>query len=849
MIFSNKIRRIALATACTFMAAATPALAVQPETFVQSTEADFSKGVNDKTVVTNLGDIKLSAQTKVIGEMPEQASIIYDIQKIGDKTYLATGPEAKLLEQVGEVFKEIASLEGEQVFTITQYKGKLLLGISGANTRLATLEEDGSLKTLVELKDVRYIWDMIPVGHEIVVASGIEGEILAINPDTFKTELEEGEENPGLTTILDVEQANVLCLAMNSNMQLFAGTDTDGLVYRITKQEDGSYEAFVILDAKEPEIGAIIVDTNDIVYAGTADANQAKPGRISEIVGQEKGRPEEPAPVNTEPVGPSEIPDVPPAPEPVSTDAVNAEKPITTAQAPEVEEQTETPQPEAEAAQVDQNEQSEEEKEEALEQAPDEEINAEPTSEQRDRLRELVRQKLLSARNSGTLQAPAGTSAEGGRKAAPSVARSKSSGKQGPQQGNAIYRIDKDGFVSQVFRESVMILKLVEDNGRLLVGTGNEGQIFSINPKIGETTIVANLDAEQVPAMQVVGADLLVGTANPAELIDLTQADTSVRGTYTSPVLDASQVSLWGTLRITANIPEGTSVTVETRSGNVDNPELAPWSKWSQAKVFMPLAEGGSPLQPREMLVASPPARYIQYRVTLMGDMNDSPVVGRVATAYVTPNLRPIITSVTTTFPEPPKQQPNAKKVGQPNPNMNIKWEAYDPNGDKLLYTLQFQPSGSNRWVNIVKDHEQPSFEWNTSLRAPDGWYYVRVIASDKLDNPGDMALNYSRRSEPILVDNTPPVANDLQVKVSGRNATLFGTALDNFSPIHKIGYLLDDEEFFHPVLPDDLIFDSTQETFSVTLPDLLAGQHVVTVKISDERGNYVLQRKLFEIK
>ncbi|QDU33875.1 hypothetical protein KS4_19340 [Poriferisphaera corsica] len=854
MIFKKKGQCIALTIACSLFTTASLVNAIQPETFLQSTEADFSKGENENTVVTNLGDIKLSASTTIIDKISDEASIIYDLQKIGDRTYLAAGPEAKLLELVGEEVKEISSLENEQIFSLALYKGKLLLGISGANSRLATLEDDGSIKTLVELSETRYIWDMIPNGHGIILATGIEGQIISVNPETFDAE---AEENPGMQVVLDVEQANVLCLAMDSQSRIYAGTDTDGLVFRITPKDDGSYEAFVILDANEPEIGALLVTNQDIVYVGTADAKQAKPGRISEVIGQEKGRPDEIESVNVEPASPSDIPDVPPAPEPVDqtdTDIEPLEAPAETqaddsADLENAQEGVDT-EPQAIMLAIQDQDDDLQPMQSDLAEQTEAEINTEPTAEQRDRLRELVRQKLLSARNSGTLQAPAGSPSEGGRKAAPSVARAKSSGKQGPQQGNAIYRIDKDGFVSQVFRESVMILKLIDDNGDLLVGTGNEGQIFRIDPSLGETTIVADLEAEQIPAMQVVDGSVLIGTANPAEIVNLTEAGKSVRGTYLSPILDAGQVSLWGTLRVTADIAEETSVTVETRSGNVDNPELAPWSTWSQAKVFMPLEENHSPLQPREMLVSSPPARYIQYRLTLMGQADKTPVIGRVATAYVTPNLRPSVTSVTATYPEPPKNQPqNINKLGQPNPNMNIKWEAFDPNGDTLLYTLQFQPSGTSRWINIVEDHAQPSFEWNTALRAPDGWYYIRIIATDKLDNPGDMALSYSRRSEPVLVDNSPPKAEDLQIKISGRSAVLFGTAIDKYSPIHTIGYLLDDEAFFHPILPDDLIFDSTTETFSVTLPDLTAGQHVVTVKVNDDRGNFVLQRKLFEIK
>ncbi|WP_432800226.1 hypothetical protein [Poriferisphaera sp. WC338] len=839
----SRTRKMGLGLACGVLTLSATSMAIQPDAFVESTEAVFDTGTTDNTVVTNLGDIKLSAQAEVIGEMPEQASIVYDVQQVGGVVYLAAGAEAKLLKKEGDEIKTVLELESGQIFTLGEYNGKLLVGVSDETSSLSVLEDDGTLKEIAKLENVRYIWDILVRGEMIVIATGIEGRVLGIMPKDFNAEAEEGE-NKGLIEILDAEQVNVLCLAEDDEGLLYAGTDTDGLVYRISGVGTDKLEKFVILDAAEPEIGALLVAKNGNVYAGTADANMAKPGRMSEAEGQEKGRPSEGGETLEKIEGeagegenPGDLPDVAPKPEPVAEDDAVAETKDDTAatdegDAPEAaDEASNDDGPSAEAIAKEQ-----------------EEIGAEvvePTPEQRDRLRDLVREKLAAARKSGTLQAPAGT--KSGKKA-PNVSRAKG-GNQGPQQGNAIYKIDRDGFVSQVFRESVMILKMIEDDGKLLVGTGNEGQIFRIDPTTSEVTIVSNLDAEQVPALDYTESGVLVGTANPAQLIDLTEAGKETRGTFTSAVLDAGQVSLWGTLRVTANIPDGTSVTVETRSGNVANPELAPWSEWSVAQAFMPGANE-SPLQPRQMVVNSPPARFVQYRVTLTGDSDNSPVVGRVELAYVTPNLRPMITSVKTSYTEPQKGQAQAEsQLGQPNPNMNIEWEAHDPNGDKLLYAIQFQPSGSTAWVDVATDIEQNNFEWNTSLRSPDGWYYVRVMASDRLDNPGDMALSYTRRSEPVLVDNSAPEVQNLKIAIEGGAATLLGTAADRWSPIHGIAYVVDDDKFFTPVLPEDLIFDSTQEAFSVKLTDLPKGEHVVTLKVTDARGNYVLKRQLIDIK
>src|SRR5512140_1803436 len=68
--------------------------AVQTSRWVHNTEADFGQGQNKNTVVTNLGDVKLAARNTVLAELPEHATIIYNMQALpnGD-LYLAAGPE------------------------------------------------------------------------------------------------------------------------------------------------------------------------------------------------------------------------------------------------------------------------------------------------------------------------------------------------------------------------------------------------------------------------------------------------------------------------------------------------------------------------------------------------------------------------------------------------------------------------------------------------------------------------------------------------------------------------------------------------------------------------------------
>ena len=385
-----------------------------------------------------------------------------------------------------------------------------------------------------------------------------------------------------------------------------------------------------------------------------------------------------------------------------------------------------------------------------------------------------------------------------------------------------------------------MILKLVETDGKLLAATGNEGQVFVIDPATHETAVLVDLDSEQIPAMMLAkDGSTVLGTANPAELFTLGNSYAH-RGTYTSPTLDAAQISLWGAMSVTADIPGGCSLTVETRSGNVQDPQQAAWSPWSPAQALMP-DDKLPALAPKEIPVHSPPARFLQYRLTLTGTDELTPVVDRVQAAYVTPNLKPVISKVTTTYPE--QTEPDAP----PATIINIEWEAADDNLDPLVYKLEYQPAGSDRALLIAEDLTELTYEWETR-RVPDGRYLVKVTADDRPDNPGDMAMTATRRTNPVLVDNSPP---DLTVEqtVNGGQIKVSGQARDAWSTIRSLAYTLDSDDEYHPILPDDLIFDSTQESWDVTISDLSPGPHVLTLRAADARGNTVYRSVLFEIK
>src|SRR5690606_21041517 len=101
------------------------------------------------------------------------------------------------------------------------------------------------------------------------------------------------------------------------------------------------------------------------------------------------------------------------------------------------------------------------------------------------------------------------------------------------------------------------------------------------------------------------------------------------RGTYQSDVRDAGTVASWGVIRWRATL-NGGRIELATRSGNTATPDET-WSEWSKPYTN---AAGEQ--------ITSPNARYLQWRLTMIGAGGRSPVLTSVTAAYLPRNLRPV---------------------------------------------------------------------------------------------------------------------------------------------------------------------------------------------------------------
>jgi len=401
-----------------------------------------------------------------------------------------------------------------------------------------------------------------------------------------------------------------------------------------------------------------------------------------------------------------------------------------------------------------------------------------------------------------------------------------------PGQASHIYKITEEGFVTEVFDEAAVFFCLAEQGGTLLLGTGNNAELYTIDP-VSERQAVVYEDeqAAQITAVSVAGEDLYLGTANPAKLVKLDPGFAS-EGTYSSDLIDAGQPANWGKLQLDADIPRECRVLVSARSGNVKDVNDPAFSQWSEP------VEVTEPVQ-----LSCPLGRFCQYKLVLQSRHGRaSPVIREIAVASTVPNLAPRVASVSVT------RTKGAGKEGV----FKISYIAKDDNTDKLTYKIHFRKVGRTYWIELKDEIGASTYEWDGKT-VEDGRYEIRVTADDAKSNTTTTALTGSRVSEPIVVDNTGPVVHGMKitsVSKAGKEYRIFSvTANDELSAIGKLDYTIDSHAKWVGAVPDDLVYDTTEERFTIEIDveeKLPKGEHILTIKVTDTVGNTTY--KTFEV-
>jgi len=167
---------------------------------------------------------------------------------------------------------------------------------------------------------------------------------------------------------------------------------------------------------------------------------------------------------------------------------------------------------------------------------------------------------------------------------------------------------------------------------------------------------------------------------------------------------------------------------------------------------------------------------------------------------------------------------------------VGVRWASDDENDDDLVFRLEIRGVGEQNWRLLEEEVEDEFYDWDATSYG-DGFYRVRVTASDSPSNPPSEAKSFSAVSEPFAIDNTAPAIRELRAEAAGDVLRVRFAAADGASMIERAEYSLDGGEWT-AVLPTTRLFDARELSFDFETSKIEAGEHTVAVRVHDRFEN-----------
>ncbi|AWT59708.1 MAG: hypothetical protein DF168_00902 [Candidatus Moanabacter tarae] len=423
---------------------------------------------------------------------------------------------------------------------------------------------------------------------------------------------------------------------------------------------------------------------------------------------------------------------------------------------------------------------------------------------------------------------------------------------QAASGSSTIYSLDQEGFVETYWGlPRAHVFSMIFSNlDELIIGTNDKGRLFSVR-KRGEWNLL-----QQTPTGGEVSiifpskknnGELFVITSNPAIIYRL-KGSLAESGEYTSRVYDAKQIAKWGKILSVSENAVDSFGAFSTRTGNTKEPD-ATWGNWKSVD----LTESG-------LLIKSPNGRYIQYRASFdhlksgienvrlfYGTKNFAPQLGVIRVIPVGFKLlNAIINPPNIDLDKLLDEKNPGRLIQTPIPRLKLKkrgeeglltvaWKSFDPNNDRLHFSLSIQNIKDSVWIKLAEKIMEPIITFNTN-GFREGFYRVKIIASDEPDNGRDGALKGERLSEVFLIDNSPPRVELSGKNIRGNDVDFKFRSSDSFS-IHREAWFSLDGQPPKLLRPTDGLFDSRIEDFNISIDALESGTHSLVLEVIDESG------------
>jgi hypothetical protein len=448
---------------------------------------------------------------------------------------------------------------------------------------------------------------------------------------------------------------------------------------------------------------------------------------------------------------------------------------------------------------------------------------------------------------------------------------------------SSVYRIASDGSPEELWgsRDDVVYALGLRPNGKLLLGTGNQGAVLELEGNHIFSRLLRTTSGQVTSMATGPGGKLFLAAANPGKVLTL-GPDSAPEGSYESQPFDAKLFTRWGRLQWwgqnAAPTKNGAGARIEfyTRSGNTSDPGNN-WSPWAG-----PYSNAAGDK------IDSPSARFVQWKMVLHGAAGGTaPELNWVSVAYLPKNVAPEVTGIAiqnpgirvqgisnsgpgqasqtpvqVRMPQPPSTSSsinsmfNATGMGGATASSNpprfdavpqgftqkgyesVVWTAEDPNDDQLEFSVYFRGENETGWKLLKDKLDTRYYSWDTTAM-PDGAYYLKIAASDAPANPSGDGLTSERESDRFEVDNTPPAIAQLTAESAGGGGAVRVRfqASDPASPIARAQYSLDAEDWAL-VFPSGGLSDASRENYDFQVHKVTPGEHTITIRVYDQFEN-----------
>lgn len=347
-----------------------------------------------------------------------------------------------------------------------------------------------------------------------------------------------------------------------------------------------------------------------------------------------------------------------------------------------------------------------------------------------------------------------------------------------------------------------------------------EGNLYSMDLNEDIVSFFRNIDYSLIISSTKGSAtNNYLLSSSPPKIFEIEELK-ATQGIYISPILPTGFNSIIGNLIWNS---EG-NVMMKARVGNTSEPDSfwTPWSLPSSDK------EGS--------LFDLPFSNYYQFQA-IFGLSEITPVLTKTELLYSTQNRKPILNSINIYAPGVSNASLLIKGIttnsfssdlhhwciisGWDIPDnpasipfnwQGFSWDASDYDYDSLVYDIYIKKDIQNNWIVLKKDLRETNYAFN-SLYFHEGFFQIKIIASDKLSNIAYESYSDSIISDKFLIDHTAPEV----LGITNNNNLITFNARDAMSRITECKFSLDGENW-HYIHPDDGVYDQQNEYFSIEI-------------------------------